>query len=660
MKWAALFYAGCLGILVLLVSLAPEPAAESKVLQRNFKDLYSNKSKKFKGKKTCDPVESLTFFTNKREFSLDDTDYLAQLDGCLKCLPTTWGYSAKEGLELFPPVEYPDCVASTNSTLSLDFETNLVSLDCQEDSRAWYYINSNSEQLVDLQSKFVPSKYTQPVSLPQDSEYALASCTSKKDFQLAEMHPRYKPEVHAEAITALRNREPITILHIALDSISRRHFFRKFPKTLELLNSTRNSSDTYSAFDFKMHSVAGDNSVENQSWVFSGISAYKRSKKGRFFSGDLWSMLRVQGFVSLFGIESCNNNFIRLLGKDLEADHVVNNIYCAASQFFGFSYKKHKGRIQRCIGDKMSHEHLLEYSLEFLQLYEGVSHWVYLHLDAGHEASGQHAGFLDNDLRLYLEKVMATDRQIAIFLEGDHGMRYGSWRSSEAAFIEHKLPVFFFLTKTSLLSERKVENLEWNAQRLTSKISIRHTTLALAGLSDKGLYLTKTRNNVTCNDLNIPNLQCPCGVFKPVPDLWLEQSDYSIFQGLLNQLNSYLFIHVNEAFNSSPAAAKFCKPLKHFEVNSVKTRYIGFSNLHIKVSFTVNEYMIFEAVILVGEKLYNLDDADVPKPIYFIGKQKARIVFISRLDPFEGRCEGEVIHYGVQAEYCDCKNQSHL
>jgi hypothetical protein len=53
-----------------------------------------------------------------------------------------------------------------------------------------------------------------------------------------------------------------------------------------------------------------------------------------------------------------------------------------------------------------------------------------LHLSAGHEATGQHAETLDDDVVQFLETYLTEfgeTRDVFIFLMADHGMRYGNW-----------------------------------------------------------------------------------------------------------------------------------------------------------------------------------------------------------------------------------------
>ena len=40
-----------------------------------------------------------------------------------------------------------------------------------------------------------------------------------------------------------------------------------------------------------------------------------------------------------------------------------------------------------------------------------------------------------------------------LFLEADHGMRYGDWYTGEEAHYEMKLPAFFIVAPTKILNE---------------------------------------------------------------------------------------------------------------------------------------------------------------------------------------------------------------
>jgi hypothetical protein len=56
---------------------------------------------------------------------------------------------------------------------------------------------------------------------------------------------------------------PIRIIHVTIDSFSRRHFYRKLKKTVNFINSL-NSGKEFRAFDFKIHNVKNSDSIKNQ------------------------------------------------------------------------------------------------------------------------------------------------------------------------------------------------------------------------------------------------------------------------------------------------------------------------------------------------------------------------------------------------------------
>jgi hypothetical protein len=54
---------------------------------------------------------------------------------------------------------------------------------------------------------------------------------------------------------------------LTVDSFSRRHFYRKMKKTIDYFNK---GHENFSIFDFKLHNVIGQSSVQNIVPIFSG------------------------------------------------------------------------------------------------------------------------------------------------------------------------------------------------------------------------------------------------------------------------------------------------------------------------------------------------------------------------------------------------------
>lgn len=168
----------------------------------------------------------------------------------------------------------------------------------------------------------------------------------------------------------------------------------------------------------------------------------------------------------------------------------------------------------------MSHWYIFNYTQHLNELYQGVNQWLYLHLTAAHESTGNHAATLDKDLSAFLKQFLAKNagNEVALFLAGDHGMRYGDWFKNAEAFQENRLPIFLFINSKPLLDriESSYDVLEHNSFRLNSKLDMRKTMIYLSGVpydldiqsveehEAVNLYTEKIRDSRTCQDVGIP------------------------------------------------------------------------------------------------------------------------------------------------------------
>ena len=108
--------------------------------------------------------------------------------------------------------------------------------------------------------------------------------------------------------------KPVVMFLLVTDSLSRPHFFRKLPKTIELLNSL-NQGDDYSVFDFKIHNINGNASQENTSPILGGENwvgwepTIQDLEFDNFGNDALWNILRKYGFISMIGEDDCDFRF---------------------------------------------------------------------------------------------------------------------------------------------------------------------------------------------------------------------------------------------------------------------------------------------------------------------------------------------------------------
>lgn len=210
-----------------------------------------------------------------RPFGLDDTEALKNATD-VKCVPRNFGYSAHKGEQVFPPMTYPECSAKlTKPIANISLDHGELSLHCEDSQTKTYTSDQNLSKNrlwrpYDLEDLWEVLPYHNPVSV-SNAEFVYASCDDTTEFTNAVYMPSYNETAHTRTkalMASLNPKRPLTVLMLTIDSYSRRHFFRKLPKTVDYLNSLNNASD-FSVFDFKIHNLFGATSVDNILPIFA-------------------------------------------------------------------------------------------------------------------------------------------------------------------------------------------------------------------------------------------------------------------------------------------------------------------------------------------------------------------------------------------------------
>jgi hypothetical protein len=494
-------------------------------------------------------------------FSLEDTDKLNSLQGSIATLPKIWGYSQERGNQLFPPYFYPRCSAryppEDDAWVKLNYTSNTLSMKCPGDFKGKYVTgpiyNITFTNTRELRTHWKVNYYKgNPVPINSTTDWVIGSCNpDNAKFELHQHMPRFSPYVYGRTryrMETLQNttgtvRKPLIIAMFTLDSFSRRHFFRKLPGTVGLLNHLE-KGERWKVFDFKVHNVIGTDTAENQARVFGeSFEGYKNENitTDLLEKDAIWYKLKKKGFATLLGFDPCAFKIVKVLGRRPRADHVSNTFFCANARFGGYTSNKRVTHIQRCIGPHMSHYYLMNYTLTFSQYYRGLNQWAYNHFGAAHEKTGQHASTIDEDLVWYIQEYIQKFSQthdIVFYIMADHGMRYGNFESDTWAIQEHRLPAFFLLTKRSFL--RKIpgsyDTLRHNTERLITKPDIRRSiqflmdyqyNLEMKPSEDNfvNIFTEKVPDSRRCEDVDIPPWYCSAYEFNTIPNYVFDSSN---------------------------------------------------------------------------------------------------------------------------------------
>jgi Protein of unknown function (DUF229) len=395
----------------------------------------------------------------------------------------------------------------------------------------------------------------------------------------------------------------------------------------------------------------------------------------------MWSYFRSKGYVTLFGLEDCDHYFPDSIGRYPEVDYTIRSFFCAAKYLTGLNTEIDSTPTPRCVGTHMSHYYALDYAYEFSKMYTELNQWIYLHLNPAHESTGQHANTLDIDLKEILEKYLielGQNHEIAIFLQADHGMRYGNWYKDIEAYQENKLPSFFLITSRSLLNRIpfSYDNLIINTFRLTTKKDLRPTINFLAnmpyytpdnGKTEKYLNLFTQRSplNRTCEEISISPFDCSCLVVQEIVKIKDNKKLYSL---ALKIIEEALFRINSEAHTPDNGEYSICRKLSFNNLTSSYGNVINNKVEQLQLKFSVNESkkVIFEVFAFVGTHIRSTvlrvdrDRGTVATSVYRSNPVRIKIFGIKRIDSYAGPCENLSRKYNIKSEYCVCNSFSEL
>jgi hypothetical protein len=384
-------------------------------------------------------------------------------------------------------------------------------------------------------------------------------------------------------------------------------------------------------------------------------------------------LYREKGFVSYFGFEDCDDSFPRKLGRKPHIDHAANPFYCATYKYTDCVQAKSSHK-QRCIGPHMSHHYILNHTLQFSEAYPDNNQWLYLHLSAAHEATGQHAQALDHDLKVYLQSYLerfGKSHEVVIFIEADHGMRYGDWFNSVEAFQENRLPVFFVIAPNAVINniECSLDTLKHNTFRLNSKLDLRKTLIYMSGYpyglnissteqhEASNLFTEKIPDSRTCADIGVSPWHCSCMELEPI-DLSTASSSQL---ALIDHLAETAILEMNSEVYGYKGAAKgnVCMKLSLNKIEAVYGTALNSVKELIKLELTVQQSSSFriEVSFKVGSDRTTKDRVATLEPFVYDGIPRyIHLLSFMRLDRYVGPCEIMAREAELNAEYCVCRD----
>nr|XP_006819452.1 PREDICTED: uncharacterized protein LOC100371272 [Saccoglossus kowalevskii] len=389
----------------------------------------------------------------------------------------------------------------------------------------------------------------------------------------------------------------ININMIMLDSISRHHFFRSLPKTIEKFQQI-NTHKHAVVFDYKLLQSLKGRTYENLQAFFSG-EIYDVEKPFGILdlppkalnTGAMLNEFRKVGYETTW-IEDLCWTWEWGIVKDLLAMSKESSL---AHRWRIFQHALKKAGIDRfdaslssceilrvnnhhdpfhgpdavCYNGRYQHEYIFEYIEQYIKAMNETGHPYFnnILLNVAHEDSGRRVQTLDKDLSQLVDKL--SKQHALTVMYADHGNAYGRYiQGTEEGRIELFNPFLFIIvpkTVSNVLGPVRMNALSKNQYRLVSILDLHYMMKSLVpskkqtqvenvnkkySVQRDGL-LSLISVNRSCYD--IPRIQpnlCICQGF----DSWVknDSSHAIIAEFALGQINNA----IQEQFTAAHPKAK--------------------------------------------------------------------------------------------------------
>ena len=506
-----------------------------------------------------------------------------------ECIVHHSDFSPEEYQSIFKYQKYYRCVSTKDYSISQNDDKEVI-IQCKDKKNPLYF-SEDIPQMYGGEKKLIV-RWTKVKTLSENSEFLLFKCSNKNIQAL--VFNRFKEEASIRANLIREKLSPkkknMNVLLITLDSVSKNSFRINLPRTFEFLNLIEKDFQNFKSFRFSKSAVPEAFTRANMAEILFGKKEIELKKAKKFKLGShvfvtkgrdknqdhaIWTHFKNLGYVTMFLHDTVWDYLPHFTGRIIDADNVFTNIW----RYLWYLTDKHDfSEDQRCIGKKNFHELSFEYTLQFFSNYKENNKFGYLHLDAGHEGTGN-IKTVDKDLYHFLRDLLtlvkSRDESLALFLISDHGFKYLNRIQFDArSFFEPKVAQTNLILSQDIIKDWKVDNfISKNLNKLNGRFDLNLSLKELAyfpynqnyNLSDLKTYkdykvyslLTEyLPNNRTCSEIGVPQINCICNWFEPV-DLQLKHEIV---------VRDYLFDLVRRYFVESRNQTIDCDPLMDYDV----------------------------------------------------------------------------------------------
>ncbi|CAI9738683.1 XP_029648894.2uncharacterized protein LOC115222734 [Octopus vulgaris] len=323
------------------------------------------------------------------------------------------------------------------------------------------------------------------------------------------------------------------VMLLGIDSVSRLNFMRQLPETRQYLLQK-------DAIEMNGYNKVGDNTLVNLVPLLTGkyLKDLPWNESLGMLPFDkydfLWKKYHRNGFRTMFAEDApvlATFNCAKYGFKVQPTDHYFRPVTLAIGRDNSVWSMK-----RRCVRDRSITDMVLQYTYDFVRTYNDTPHFSLSFITSLTHNDMNNAGYSDLEYQRFFHKLFKHHliKNTFVIFFSDHGIRFGSYRSTYLGKLEERLP-FMFLIPPHWFKQsfpHMWNNLKSNSHRLTTPFDIYETLVDILDMKkamkrDHNEEIESTQRkrislfrkvplNRTCEEATILPHWCTCHESKPV------------------------------------------------------------------------------------------------------------------------------------------------
>lgn len=283
------------------------------------------------------------------------------------------------------------------------------------------------------------------------------------------------------------NDPPISVMVLGIDSVSRLNFHRRMNESAELLLNDLKAIEL-----FGFNKVA-DNTYPNLIPTLTGldenelITACIPTKNDTFDRCNfIWNTFKEKNYATAYVEDMAALGLFQYLKrgfKDQPTDYSLRPILLEMEHHIA---KQKNANTFLCMGKRRTVDILLEYAQKLISSLSNSLHFSFFWTASYTHDFLNYPALIDDDLAEFLRAMQTSGGLDNLFLVlmSDHGIRWGSFRSTYQGMMEERQPFVFFVPPKNFAVRypQAMRNLLRNRRRLTTHFDLYETFRDLAQL----------------------------------------------------------------------------------------------------------------------------------------------------------------------------------